>query len=178
MARAAHPGVRSRQTAGAVFGSGAIAGLIAGVVALAAGMAWTSGLGLGPQLIPQAIASVGIGPIALLGGGGALVGGWALTLAGAVALGLIYGAIGWRVRTYGMALLYGIVFGIFVWAILDRWLLAKWNPVLAAYVPLLGASWFWLHVLYGAVLSLSDPLRRGWTRVRSAPAAWELPKAS
>jgi hypothetical protein len=160
-----------------VLGGGALAGIVAGAVALALGMVWTSGMGLGTELIPHALVTVATGPIALLGGWGALVGGWALGLAGAAVLGLIYAAIGWRVRAYGTALLYGILFAIIVWAILDRWLLVKWNPVLAAYVPLLGASWFWLHVLYGVVLSLSVPLRRGFAGARPAPAAWELPKA-
>lgn len=117
------------------------------------------------------------GPIALLGGGGALVGGWSLALAAAAVLGLIYAAIGWRVRAYGTALLYGMLFGIIVWAVPDRWLLSKWNPVLAAYIPLLGASWFWLHILYGVALLLSVPIRRGLAGSQPAAAAWELPKA-
>ncbi|HET9784057.1 MAG TPA: hypothetical protein VFP94_03750 [Terriglobales bacterium] len=179
MARTSHSRrVRSRQAAGAVLGGGAIAGVIAGAVTLAVGMTWSSGMGLGAELIPHAMAGVVNGPLALLGGWGALLGGWSLTLAGGAILGLIYAAIGWRVRSYGTALLYGILAGILVWAVLDRWLLPAWNPVLAAYTPLLGASWFWLHVLYGVVLSLSVPLRRGLAGSHLAPASWELPKAS
>lgn|GEM_PF-3181806 len=168
---------RSRQSVGAVLGGGAIAGVIAGAVSLAVGMAWTSGLGLGPELIPRAAAAGLAGPTALLGGWGTLVAGWLLALLGAAVLGLIYAAIGWRVRSFSTALLYGILFAIVAWAVLKRWVLPSLDPVLSAYIPLLGAAWFWLHVLYGVVLSLSAPVRRGLAGAQPAPAQWELPKA-
>lgn len=168
---------RTPQGLGAILGGGAIAGVLAGVVGLAAGAAWTENLGLGAQLIPRATAAGIWGPMALLQGAGTVTVGWLLGLAGAALLGLIYCLIGWRVRTYGTAVLWGMLFGILIWAGLDRWALPAWSPTLAAYVPLLGAVWFWLHLLFGVVLAVSVSLRRGLSGSRRQPQQWELPKA-
>lgn len=174
-------GTRQPQGIGAVIGGGAIAGVIAGAVMLLVAMGLAAGRGVGATLPVRGFAAVLSGVMALVGGSGTLIEGWLVHLAVAAVLGLIYAAIGWYIRKYRWALVWGILYAIAVWVVFTRWLLPAVNPTLLAYVGMMGASWFWLHIVFGVVLSISQPIRRGLGGARLPEAAsqpWPLPKAS
>lgn len=168
---------RSPQHAGAVVGGGAISGVIAGAVMLIVAMGWAAGLGLGSRLPVQTTVAALSGPMALLGGAGTVWAGWLIYLAVAAVLGLIYTSIGWNIRQYRTALIWGILYGICVWVVMTAWLLPRGDPVMAAYMALMVGPWFVLHLIFGVVVSVSAPIRRGLAGAQPRAEVWQLPKA-
>lgn len=166
------------QGAGAVVGGGAIAGVIAGAVMLVIARSWSAAVGLGSGIVPRSTAAAISGPMALLGGSATLWQGWLMFLAVAALLGLIYTSIGWNVRKWRTALIWGILFGIGVWVVTTAWLLPRGDHVMAAYMAFMVGPWFVLHLIFGAVLSVSAPIRRGLAGAQSEAQLWQMPKAS
>ncbi|MGH9477592.1 MAG: hypothetical protein ACRD1A_00030 [Terriglobales bacterium] len=174
-------GPRQPQSIGAVVGGGAVAGVIAGAVMLLAGMGLAAGMGAGATLPVRGIAAALSGVMALVGGLGTLIEGWLVQLAVSAVLGLIYTAIGWNLRKYRWVLIWGILYAIAAWAVFITWLLPAGDPTLSAYAGMMGASWFWLYIVFGVVLSISQPLRRGLGGAKlpqTEAHPWPLPKAS
>ncbi len=163
---------------GAIVGGGAIAGVIAGAVMLLAARSWTAAIGLGAGIVPRTTAAAISGPMALLGGTATLWQGWLMFLAVAAVLGLIYTAIGWNIRKWRTALIWGILYGIGVWIIMTAWLLPWGNHVMSTYMALMIGPWIVLHFIFGAVLSLSAPIRRALAGAQPQAHVWEMPKAS
>ncbi|MGH9412312.1 MAG: DUF6789 family protein [Terriglobales bacterium] len=172
------PPPRSAQSTGAVVGGGAIAGAIGGAVMLIVAMSWTAAVHLGSEIIPRTTAAALSGPMGLISSRATVWQGWLMYLAAAAVLGLIYTAIGWNVRKWRTAIIWGVLYGICVWVIMTAWLLPAHDHVMAAYVALMPGPWFVLHLIYGAVLSVSAPIRRGLAGAQPRPAVWTMPKAS
>lgn len=166
------------QGAGAVIGGGAIAGAMAGAVMLAIARSWTAALGLGSDIVPRSAAAALTGPWALIGGSAIIWQGWLMFLAVAAVLGLIYTSVGWNIRRWRTAIIWGLLYGIGVWVVMTVWLLPQGNHVMAAYMAFMVGPWFVLHLIFGAVLSVSTPIRRGLAGVQPQAQPWQMPKAS
>ncbi|MGH9467449.1 MAG: hypothetical protein ACRD1Y_08835 [Terriglobales bacterium] len=146
---------------GSRTGGGALAGLIASAVMLFAAMGWLSLAGLGFWTVPREVAAGVEGLPALLGGAGTVITGICLFLATGVILGIIYSWLALRIEAKKTSLLAGVVYSIGVWAVMTFAILPGLDPILRTRLALLMGTWFWWHLVYGAMLFMTPALRRG-----------------
>lgn len=166
---------------GARTGGGALAGLIAGAIMLSAAMGWLALAGLGALTPPKLVAAGVSGVSAMIGGAGTAIGGWALHLGVAVILGIIFAWLAVKIEAKRTALFCGILYAIGVWAVMTFAIMPAADPVLRTRIGMWMGTWFWWHLIYGAMLFMTPALERSLAH----RPAWQqrdetvrLPKAS
>lgn len=146
------------------IGAGAAAGIIGGI-----------GMGLVAMLV--AMASTGTwfafwDPMRLIAatfyGDAALIGGADVVFVGALThmvvsafWGVIFGLFVGRRNSAGGALLYGLVYGVAIWAVMTWIALPIFNETMLAHTPESAPGWwFFYHLVYGGLLFCTPLLAR------------------
>lgn len=143
-----------------IVGAGIAAGIIGGIVMAMFEMAYT-GMTMGDYLAPlRLMGATFYGPAALVGGMGTLLWGMIVHFMTSAVLGIIFA---WMVGpnvSGGVALGWGIVYGIVVMFV-TTYLIVPWaDPTMFARVPMMWTAWIIGHVLYGMGVSLAPSFVR------------------
>jgi hypothetical protein len=149
---------RATPTAGARRAQGAAAGVAGGV--LLAGVLHLFG-GVDARLFARLIAATVLGTEAGHGGDTALALGMVLHLLVAAGWGVLFAAALARRRTVGGALLDGLLFGLFVMAVMTFAAVPAFDYALWDQVAPHFGWWTAAHLAYGAVVALSLALAAG-----------------
>ncbi len=146
-----------------IVAAGALGGILGGTAMMFFLMLDLGGLGLGFVSPYAAIAAVFLGPVALVGGPGALVLGGAIHVVVCVVLGVLFAALVPRETGGGPALAYGLAAGALTLVVMSFAVLPWANPTLDSRVRFFEVSWLFAHVLFGVGLALVPALRRALT---------------
>lgn len=146
---------------------GAAAGLVAGCLMMLAFMAWSASLGQGFWMPLQLIGGSFLGLRALLGGFGAGLLGLVLHLATAAFWGATFASLLGPETTPRQALWAGLVYGVSVWALMTWIGLPVFDRTMEARIGLMPGAWFTCHLIYGAALCATPPLRRRFAQAAS-----------
>lgn len=160
----AYPSQQSKNVYGVISG-GIIAGIIAGLVMAAFSMMYAAMVGVGFFTPLRLIAAALAGVTALIDGGGILTLGVAIHMMASAVFGIIFAALLPRRTSGGAAFGLGLVYGVVVWAVMTFIGLPAVNPVMGARVALMRGSWFFEHLLFGAVLAITPALVRRFSHV-------------
>jgi hypothetical protein len=140
--------------------AGAAAGVVGALLMAAWAMALAAVTGYGAWFPFKMIGATFVGPTALVGGLGTVLYGWALHVLVSIAFAIVF-ALGSRwTASYGGALLSGVAYSLGVMLIMTYVVVAVANAILLQRIALTPASWFFMHVLYGAGLSSTPWLLR------------------
>lgn len=134
------------------FFPGALAGLAAGTVMIAAAMIHSMLNGFSFWFPLQQIAALVYGVDALIRGGDATVVGSLVHAIVSVGFGIVFGLSTVRRRSVWVFLLIGIIYGGIVWAVMSYGALPFINPVMSERVALIPGAWLAYHLLFGIVL--------------------------
>jgi len=141
------------------FSDALFAGAAAGVVGGALMAIWSAILaaltGYGFLFPFKAVGAAFVGVHALVGGGGTVLYGLGLHFLIAAAFGALFGALSRPISSAGGALAAGIAYGLGILLLMTFVVLPATNATLFERVVLVPGSWFLLHVLYGAGVSLA-----------------------
>jgi len=143
---------------------GAAAGAAGGVLMAGWAMVLAALTGYGPLFPFRLVGATLIGDDALVGGAAIVSYGLGLHLVAAVALGTVFGALSRWASSRSAALVAGIVYSVGLLLLMSYLVLPLANPALLHRMVLVPGSWFFLHVLYGAGVSLAPAIARGWDR--------------
>jgi uncharacterized membrane protein YagU involved in acid resistance len=148
-------------------GSAVLGGLVAGVIAgIAMGMVsmlHAEATGEGFFLPLKLIAAAVYGVDALIGDAGVIVAGMAIHMMNSMIFGLIFSLLVGR-RTSGIAaLVWGLIYGAAIWALMTFIALPMADPTMRERVPLMPFSWFISHLVFGGMLFLTPLLSRAFT---------------
>jgi hypothetical protein len=143
-----------------ILGAGLIIGVFAGILAGFFFLLYSSFIGSGFGLPVRMVAAGLLGVDALIGGTGTLVLGVLLHLVISIAWGTLYAGLVGRQTTLFHAVLGGLGFGIFVMAAMALVVAPALDHTFAVRIPLMLRGFIVAHLLYGALLGLSAPLRR------------------
>jgi len=157
--------------AGVRTGGGALAGLAAGAIMMIAAMGWLALAHLGALTPPKLVAAGVSGSNALIGGFGTAFVGWSLHLGVAVLLGIIFAWLASNIRSKKAAAFAGVLFAIGVWAVMTFAVVPAADPVLRSRVAMWMGTWFWWHLIFGAMLFMTPAFERSLAGRRS----WERP---
>jgi hypothetical protein len=105
-----------------------------------------------------------IGDDALVGGAAVVLYGLGLHVVAAVALGTVFGVLSRWTSSRSASLIAGIVYSLGLLLLMNYLVLPLANPALLHRMVLVPGSWFFLHVLYGAGVSLAPAIAGGWDR--------------
>ena len=143
-----------------IVAAGALGGMIGGTAMMFFLMFDLGGLGLGFVSPYAAIAATFLGPVALVGGPGALVLGGVIHVVVCVALGILFAALVPPRTGGGPALAYGLTAGIVTLLVMSFLILPWADPTLDSRVRFFEVSWAFAHVLFGIGLAFIPALRR------------------
>ncbi len=153
---------------GELVGRGLVGGFAGGALMMGAALVRSAVTGQGRWLPARLVAGVFFGVDALIGGAKVILFGVATHFIVAVALGVLFSLLAWRVRSPLAGLALGLAFGVVVWGFMS-WLVLPWaNPDMLVRVAADGPWWFALHLLFGIGVGLAPVFRR---QPRRAPAA-------
>ena len=144
------PALKAGATAG-LLGGGAMALWMVGR-ALLRGVEWTTPLRMLGAPLP-------LDRLPLDPGYATIVGGAAMHLLLAAALGLLFAALVPYTRSAGKTLLLALGYALLVMAVMTLAVLPLANPPLRAAVSGMAGSWLAMHLLFGLALSLVPVLR-------------------
>jgi hypothetical protein len=143
---------------GAAISAGAGAGLIGGVILAMMAMAHGAAVGLGILAPMKAAAGVALGEGAMDRGISAMIVGIGVYLAVPLLLGAVFGLFVGRRFSMGLAFLYGLAWGLVVWAAMTWIILPRADPLLADIAERYPGWWFFEHLVFGASLMLTPPM--------------------
>lgn len=163
----------STRTVPALWG-GVVAGLIGGIAMAMAAMIRAKTLGMSFTEPLQQIAGLLFGADALLDGGTVLISGMMIHMISSMMMGAAFGLIFVRIRSAGVALIVGMIYGAVIWALMTYLVMPMLNPTMSVRVALIPMWWFIYHLIFGAMLLFTPILARAFgggeerTPVRSA----------
>jgi hypothetical protein len=162
--------ISKRLAAGDIISSGLASGFLGGTLMMAAWLVQSSTAGAGRWLPVKLVAGVFYGVDALIGDTGVIALGMVTHYAVAMALGMLFSALLYRIGSLWTSLALGILFGLGVWAFMT-WLILPWaNDVMLNRVRLIGPWWLAWHALFGIGLGLTPLFRRRVVPARLATA--------
>lgn len=158
-----------------VYGAGAAAGLIAGVVMGLAAMGHSQSIGMGFWAPMKEIAGTWLGVDALVGGWPVSLLGVATHLLCAAFWGAVFSGLIRRRESIGGAFWEGLVFSVGVWLIMSYIGLPIFDRTMIPRVSIGADWWFYDHLIFGACLCVTPPLRRAFSPVPRRVVRAEVP---
>ncbi|HEX5411928.1 MAG TPA: hypothetical protein VFZ27_08705 [Terriglobia bacterium] len=154
---------RAGRGAGVLVG-GAMAGILGGIIMGGGLTLWAWFTGMGASLPWQLIAGTYYGPMAMVGAAGVTAIGVLTHLTIAAAFGVLFAAITVRHESAGHLFLWGIVFGVAVWAFMTYAIVPVFDTTINVRIPMFALFFFFMHLVFGAFTGLfTPPLRRSMT---------------
>ena len=151
-----------REVSHAAWAAGAVAGLLGALLMELGAVALFGANGRGGWWLSKLVAAAFLGRTALPGGRAADLLGLGLHFGVGVVLGVIYGAMVPRRPARADIIALPLLYSVSVFVIMTYFVLSWADPVMFARV---GKGWFLgLHVLFGAALYLTVPLRDALAR--------------
>lgn len=156
--------IHSEHSAKSIWLGGAISGIVSGIAMAMVGMVTTYFLGMGLWLPVKLIAATVLGENALTSSASAILLGMAIHIMMSAILGVIFAFLTVKIKKMQVIMLWGVAFGIAVWAVMTYLVLPIVDPVMKIHLTQIPTSWFINHVFFGMTLAATPYFERVWER--------------
>lgn len=147
---------------GPSFWGGVVAGVIGGMAMAMVAMIRAKTLGMSMTEPMQQIAGLVFGVDAELDGAKVLMAGMIIHMATSMMVGGLFGLVFASIRSVGVALILGMIYGVVIWAIMTHFMLPMLNPTMSPRVALIAPWWFLYHLIVGGMLLFTPILARAF----------------
>jgi hypothetical protein len=143
-----------------IWTGGAVSGVVAGIFMAMAAMVVSYMTGAGFWLPPKLIAGALLGVDVIIGGVGTVTLGLVIHMMMSALLGIIFAFFTSRVTQASHDFVFGVLFGVAVWAVMNYVGLPLVNSVMGDRVAMMPLAWFVEHLVFGASLTLTPFFER------------------
>jgi hypothetical protein len=158
--------------------SGALAGIVGGILMAVWAMIATSALGLGPLVVPQLIGATFQGPEALVRGAGTVALGLVVHLLVSAGFGVLFATLVRRDTPLGVGMLAGVAYAMALFVLMTFIVVPVVNPVMSNRVSMMVGTTLIMHLLYGIGVGLTPLIRRGLADIRPGGRTPRYPAAA